>query len=68
MILDADLYKKLNFTMLGDSSIYRRIAHDPTNIFLEKLRCLLQEGVVMGAITFKQVDELSVDPITPFYH
>lgn len=69
MVLDSGLYNKLNLEMLSDVNTYRYLSSDPTKVFSNKLKCLLQEGVAMGAITKKNSEDLFVShPVIPVFH
>lgn len=68
-VLDTGLYISLNKSMLGDADTYRQLSCDPTNIFQQQLKTLLNEGVEMGALTNTDAEKMFIQcPIIPIFH
>lgn len=66
-ILNGGLYRKFNQDILSDRNTYTQ--QDLTVIFLKKLKSLLQEKAIMGAITQKLADKLFVTGlVVPILH
>lgn len=66
---NGGLYKKLNLDFLSDWNTYTQLSQDPTMLFQKKLKSVLQEGVIMGAITQKLADkQFVIDPVVPIFH
>lgn len=58
IVLDSGLYNKLNRLMLDDITTYKPLRSDPTQLFSQILKLLLQEGVTRGAISVKMAEDL----------
>ncbi|CAJ0950193.1 unnamed protein product [Ranitomeya imitator] len=69
VLLNAGLYVQQNMVMLNNSNTYRRLQHDPTELFQKKLKHLLTEGFAIGALDKKLSEDLFVEhPIIPIFH
>ncbi|CAJ0935390.1 unnamed protein product [Ranitomeya imitator] len=69
VLLNAGLYVQQNMVMLNNSNTYRRLQHDPTELFQKKLKHLLSEGFAIGALDKKLSEDLFVEhPIIPIFH
>ncbi|CAJ0965350.1 unnamed protein product [Ranitomeya imitator] len=69
VLLNAGLYVQQNMVMLNNSNTYRRLQHDPTELFKKKLKHLLSEGFAIGALDKKLSEDLFVEhPIIPIFH
>lgn len=69
VVLDSELYRKVNYDILSDVHTYRALSYNPTSVFQNKIRDLLQEGVSLGVLTERMAQDLYVDhPIVPLYH
>lgn len=51
VLLDSDLYRRLNMEMLGDEEAYRYLSCNHTCAFQNKLKKLLSLGVSMAVLT-----------------
>lgn len=54
ILLDGGLYKNLNLNMLADEKVYRKLDSNPTDVFQKKLRCLLNDAVLMRVFDQKK--------------
>lgn len=69
IIMNGGLYKILNKNMLDDETVYRKLNSNPTGVFQNKLRTLLNDGVYLGVFDQGFADKLFVMcPVVPILH
>lgn len=69
VVLDSEIYKRLNLEMLGNKSIYTELSSDPTDRFKQELRGLLDLGVREGIFTRPLAEKMFIaNPTVPVFH
>lgn len=69
IVLDTEIYHRANIHMLADILTYRKLDSNPTSLFQQKLRRLVQEGVHLGVINLQQAEYIVIEnPITAIFH
>lgn len=69
IVLDSELYRSLNRSLLDDPTTYRKQSQDPTAPFLKHLNSLLNIGEQLEVLSNTEVDKLMVNfPVVPIFH
>lgn len=69
VLLNTELYIKLNEAILNDVKTYTKLAKDPTADILNKLKLVLDEGKALGVLDQKLCDYIYVAlPVIPVFH
>lgn len=69
VVFNGTLYKKLNITILQDTTIYKSLSKDHIKLFLKKLKNLLENVIRMCVIDQKLEDKLYTPCLTiPAFH
>lgn len=68
VLMDMDLYIKLNKAMLEDPTTYTKLKSNPTKQFLVDFIQILCNGVSLGVFNDKLEYLLVEDPVVPVFH
>lgn len=69
VVLNKDDYRASLEVMLQDTSTYKKLAGNPTMLFQNRLKIIIEEGVSLGVLTRRQADYIYVEnPIVPILH